>query len=84
MDSRPLAIGAAMIVLSPQATRLLATATSFASLPAAASALSIVPLSNADWAELAAILASAGFKPRLVNFAQVLIREAKAPQALSR
>jgi hypothetical protein len=68
-----------MITLTPQATRLLATATSFASLPAAASAMGLQPLSlsNSDLANLAAILGAAGFRQRLVNFALVWIRGAK-------
>jgi hypothetical protein len=76
-----------MIVLSPQAQRLLATTQSFASIPAFAAAigLQVGALTNADFAELAAILTAAGFKPRLVDFVQVWVRGAVAPpQALSR
>jgi hypothetical protein len=68
-----------MIILTPQAQRILATVGSFASLPAAAADLGLNPLamSNADLAQLAEILAAAGFRQRLVNFVLIWIRGAR-------
>jgi hypothetical protein len=75
-----------MIVLSPAAQRILSTASPFRSTPDTAAALGLDSrsLSNADFAQLTAILTAAGFRQRLVNSVLVWIREAQAqPRVLS-